>query len=101
MKAMSQTKIETYLKVQEEEFKNPRPSADATQEEAKGKSAPSTYERDNRAAAKVFSFSLDFVDAVDLSSYSTGLLVGSWLLCIQHLPCSVSFQCMLGGSMEV
>ena len=100
MKAMSQAKIETYLKVQEEEFKNPRPSADSTQEEAKGKSAP-TYERDNRAAAKVCAFSLAFVDAVDLSSsHYFWLFVGSWLLCIQHLPCLVSFWSML-GSMEV
>ena len=28
-------------------------------------------------------------------------LVGSWLFCIQHPPCSVSFWCMLGGSVEV
>ena len=26
---------------------------------------------------------------------STGLLVESWLFCIEHFPCSLSFQCML------
>ena len=28
-------------------------------------------------------------------------LVGSWLFCIQQLPCLVSLQCMPGGSVEV
>ena len=36
-----------------------------------------------------------------LSSNSTWLLVSSWLICIQCLPCSESFQCMLGGRVEV
>ena len=40
-------------------------------------------------------------DSIDLSSNSTWLLVGSWLFCIQHLPFSVSFRCMLGGSVEI
>ena len=38
---------------------------------------------------------------VELSSKSTWLLVGSRLFYIQHLPCSVSFGCMLGGNAEV
>ena len=32
---------------------------------------------------------------------STALSVGSWLFCRQDLPCSVSFWCILGGSVEV
>ena len=36
-----------------------------------------------------------------LSSTSTWLLVGSWLFCIQHPPFSVSFRCMLGGTVEI
>jgi hypothetical protein len=32
---------------------------------------------------------------------SAWLLFGSWLFCKQHLPCSVSFQCILGGCVEV
>lgn len=31
---------------------------------------------------------------------STGLLVRSWLLCIEHLPCSGNFWCMVGSSVE-
>ena len=34
------------------------------------------------------------------SNSSTWLLVGSWRFCIQYLPCSVSFGCILGGSVE-
>ena len=30
-----------------------------------------------------------------------GILVTSRLFCIQHLPCLVSFWCVLGGSVEV
>ena len=30
---------------------------------------------------------------LELFSNSTWLLVGSWLFCMQHLPCSVYFQC--------
>ena len=30
-----------------------------------------------------------------------GTFVGSRMFCIHHLPCSVSFWCMLGGSVEV
>ena len=44
---------------------------------------------------------LDTNKTVALSSNSTWLLVGSWLFSIQHLPCSVSLCCMLGGSVEV
>ena len=36
-----------------------------------------------------------------LSSNSVGVYVGSPLYCIEHFPCSVKFQCMLGGSVEV
>jgi hypothetical protein len=32
---------------------------------------------------------------------SAWLLVGSWLFCIQHLPCLGSLWCMFGGSVEV
>ena len=35
---------------------------------------------------------------LEVSSNSTRLLVGSWLFCVQYLPCLVSFQCMLGGN---
>ena len=38
---------------------------------------------------------------IELSSNSTWLLVGSWLFCLQNLPCLVSFLCMPGGSVEV
>ena len=38
---------------------------------------------------------------IELSSNSTWLLVGGWLFCIQHLPCLVSFWCMLGGRVNV
>ena len=40
-------------------------------------------------------------DSFDSSSNSTWLLVGSWSFCIQHLPFSVSFRGMLGGSVEI
>ena len=36
-----------------------------------------------------------------LSFNLKGLFAGSWLFCVQHLPCLVCFQCMLGGSVEV
>ena len=32
---------------------------------------------------------------------STWLFLRRWLICIQHLPCLVSFWCMLRGSVEV
>ena len=35
-----------------------------------------------------------------LFSQPEELLIGSWLYSIQHLPCSVSPRCMLGGSVE-
>ena len=38
---------------------------------------------------------------LEISCDSKGLLVGSWLFCVQHLPCSVSLPFMLGGSVEV
>ena len=38
---------------------------------------------------------------IKLSSKSAWLLDRHWLSCIQHLSCSVSFQCMLKGSVEV
>ena len=38
---------------------------------------------------------------LEFSFHSTWLLVGSWLFCIQHLPCSVTFWCLLEGSVEV
>jgi hypothetical protein len=38
---------------------------------------------------------------LELSSNSTWLLVGSWLFCLQNLPCLVSFWCMRGDSVEV
>ena len=40
-------------------------------------------------------------DCILSSSNSTWLLVGNWLFCLQYLPCSVSFWCMLGGSVEI
>lgn len=40
--------------------------------------------------------------ALELSSNSGWLLVRNWFICIEHLPCFVRFQCMLGGrSVEV
>jgi hypothetical protein len=39
-----------------------------------------------------------FLTTLELSSNSAWLLVGSWLFCTQHLPCSVSFRCRLGGT---
>jgi hypothetical protein len=38
---------------------------------------------------------------LELSFNSTWLLVGSWLFCLQILPCLVNFWCMRGGSVEV
>jgi hypothetical protein len=38
---------------------------------------------------------------LESSSNSSWLLVGSWLFCLQNLPCLVSFWCMRGGSVEV
>ena len=39
---------------------------------------------------------------IDLSSNSTWLFLRSWLFCIhQHLLCSVSFWCMLGGIVKI
>ena len=35
-------------------------------------------------------------DTIKLSFNSTGGLIGSWLFCIQHFPCSIRFWCMLG-----
>ena len=37
----------------------------------------------------------------ELSLDSTWVLIGSWLFCIHHLPCSVSFWCVLEGSVKV
>ena len=34
---------------------------------------------------------------IELSSKSTWLLIGNWLFCMQDLPYSVGFWCMLGG----
>ena len=42
--------------------------------------------------------SVALLSIIELSSNSRWLLVGSWLFCIQYLPCSVSFWCMLGGT---
>jgi len=39
--------------------------------------------------------------AIGLSFISNGVFVGSWLFCMQDFPCSVSFWCMLGVSVEV
>ncbi len=39
--------------------------------------------------------------AIELSSNSTWLLVGSWLSCIHNLSCSVNLWWLLGGSVEV
>ena len=36
-------------------------------------------------------------ETIELSSNSSWLLIGSWLLCVQNLPCLVSFWCMRGG----
>ena len=36
-----------------------------------------------------------------LSFNLKGFFVRSWLFCVQHPPCSILFQCMLGGSVEV
>jgi hypothetical protein len=36
-----------------------------------------------------------------LSVNSTGVLVGSWLFCVQYFPCSISFQYMLGAGVEI
>ena len=33
--------------------------------------------------------------------YDFWLGVGSWMFCLQNLPCLVSFWCMLGGRVEV
>ena len=33
--------------------------------------------------------------------YLNKTLDGTWLLCIQHFPCLVSFRCMLGANAEV
>lgn len=38
-----------------------------------------------------------FVESIELSSNSTQLLVRRWLFWIQHLSCSVSLRCILGG----
>jgi hypothetical protein len=42
-----------------------------------------------------------FLASIGVIFNTMGLLVGSWLHCIQHLPCLVSFWSMLGGSVEV
>jgi hypothetical protein len=39
----------------------------------------------------------DWTASIELSFNSTWLLVGSWLFCLQNLPCLVSFWCMRGG----
>jgi hypothetical protein len=36
-----------------------------------------------------------------ITHYRIFLLVGSWLFCIQHFPCDVSFWCTLGVGVEV
>ena len=38
---------------------------------------------------------------IDLLFNPTGLLVGSWLFCIEHLPCLVSFWSMLRDGVQV
>jgi hypothetical protein len=38
---------------------------------------------------------------IQLTTNSAWLSVGSWLFHIEHLPCSVSFWCMLGGCVDV
>ena len=40
-------------------------------------------------------------NTLELSFNSTWVLVGSWLFCLQNLPCLVSLWCMRGGSVEV
>ena len=37
-------------------------------------------------------------NALELSFNSSCLLVGSWLFCLQNLPCLVSFRCICWGS---
>ena len=48
-------------------------------------------------------FSSKFQSSMTIELYfnSSWLSVGSWLFCLQKLPCLVSFWCMRGGSVEV
>ena len=40
----------------------------------------------------------NILTTIELSFNSMGLLVESWLFCVQYLSCSMCFWCMLGGS---
>ena len=44
---------------------------------------------------------LDLDMELELSFNSSWLLVGSWLFCLQNLPCLVSCRCMFGVRVEV
>jgi hypothetical protein len=46
-------------------------------------------------------FSSNLSALLGLSLNSSWFLVGSWLFCLQNLPCLVRFWCMRGGSVEV
>jgi hypothetical protein len=44
--------------------------------------------------------SMYIIATLELSFYSSRLLVGSWLSCLQNLPCLVRLCCMCEGSAE-